>query len=62
MLKRGWCVLRLKPWHLAGVFAASVEAEDLARTLGTDYTIKYGDHTPGSSDFSFVEAPRAPTA
>jgi hypothetical protein len=34
----------------------------LARTLGTDYTIKYGDHTPGSSDFSFVEAPRAPTA
>lgn len=61
-MKRGWGVLRLKPWHLAGVFTSSAEAEDLALTLGPAYTVKYGDHAPGSSDFSFTEGPNAPTA
>jgi hypothetical protein len=57
MLTRGWGVLRLKPWHLAGVFTSSVEAEKLAQSLGPEYTIKYGDHAAGSPDFSFTNAP-----
>jgi hypothetical protein len=59
LLKRGWGVLRLQPWHLAGVFTSSIEAENLAQTLGPSYTIKYGEHTPGSSEFSFSST--APT-
>lgn len=60
MLKRGWGVLRLKPWHLAGVFVSSAEAEDLAGALGPDYAVKYGDHTPGSGDFAFIETTNSP--
>lgn len=60
MLKRGWGVLRLRPWHLAGVFTSSAEAESLAQTLGSTYTIKYGDHAPGSSEFSFTDTPTTP--
>ena len=26
MLRRGWGVMRLKPWHLAGIFASSIDA------------------------------------
>ncbi len=62
MLRRGWGVLRLRPWHLAGIFTSSAEAENLAQSLGADYTIKYGDHAPGSSEFSFTDAPTAPSA
>ena len=57
MLKRGWGVLRLQPWHLAGVFTSSIEAESLAQSLGPTYTIKYGEHAPGSSEFSYSNAP-----
>jgi len=56
MLTHGWGVLRLRPWHLAGVFASSADAEALVRTLGPSYTIKYGDHPPGSPDFTFTES------
>ena len=45
MLKRGWGVLRLDPWHLAGVFASSIEAEALAQSLGPKYTVKFGEQT-----------------
>jgi len=55
MLTCGWGVLRMQPWHLAGVFAASEEAENLARVLGAAYTVKYGEHKPGSADFSFID-------
>mgnify|MGYP001615449559 CR=1 FL=1 len=61
MLKRGWGVVRLRPWHLAGIFTSSIEAENLVQTLGADYTIKYGDHTPGSAEFSFTDTATAPT-
>lgn len=54
MLKRGWGVVRLNPWRLAGVFVTSSEAEALAEKLGATYTIKFGEHAPGSSDFSFT--------
>ena len=61
MLKQGWGVLRLKPWHLAGIFTSSVEAERLAESLGVGYTVKYGEHVAGSLDFQFANAPDAPT-
>ena len=53
MLKNGWGVVRHHPWHLAGVFVSSIDAEALARQLGDAYTVKYGDHAVGSPDFSF---------
>ena len=53
-LKSGWGVLRLTPWDLAGVFASSIDAEQMARKMGADYIVKYGDHAAGSPDFSFM--------
>ncbi len=53
-LKEGWGVVRQNPWHLAGMFASSVDAEKLAEKLGPGYTVKYGDHRLGSPDFSFA--------
>ena len=52
-LKQGWGVIRLKPWHLAGVFVSSIDAENLAQQLGEGYVVKYGDHAFGSPDFTF---------
>ena len=52
-LKAGWGVLRVQPWHLAGVFAASVDAENLARSLGEGYVVKYGERSGGARDFVF---------
>lgn len=60
-LKQGWGVVRLKPWHLAGVFTSSADAENLALALGPDYAVKYGDHVAGSPEFSFVEPPDTPS-
>jgi len=53
-LRAGWGVVRLNPWHLAGVFRSSLDAEALAQRLGPAYTVKYGDHVAGSPDFSFA--------
>lgn len=52
-LNTGWGVVRLDPWHLAGVFHESADAENLAQMLGATYLVKYGDHVAGSPDFSF---------
>ena len=49
--KSGWGVLRLSPWHLAGVFETSGEAEIKIAELGAGYTIRYGDTVPGSDEF-----------
>lgn len=51
MLRRGWGVVRMRPWHLAGIFTVSAEAEALAESLGPDYVVKFGDHVPGSAEF-----------
>ncbi|MES1201266.1 MAG: hypothetical protein ABUS57_07425 [Pseudomonadota bacterium] len=56
-LKTGWGVVRLKPWHLAGVFKSSAEAENLAQLLGAAYVVKYGEHAIGSPTFKFAEGP-----
>lgn len=53
-LESGWGVLRLKPWHLAGVFRSSAEAEKFEGALGEGYVIKYGDHRVGTQEFSFA--------
>lgn len=53
-LKAGWGVLRQAPWHLAGVFSSSADAEKLARAMGAGYVVKYGDHAIGSQNFSFA--------
>jgi hypothetical protein len=58
-LKNGWGVVRLTPWHLAGVFTSSLDAENLAETLGAGYVVKYGDHICGTPDFSFERGPEA---
>lgn len=55
MLRRGWGVVRLKPWHLAGIFASSIDAEALAATLGPAYAVQFGEHTPGSGEFAVTE-------
>jgi hypothetical protein len=54
-LKAGWGVLRARPWHLAGVFASSGEAEKFMRELGAGYVIKYGDHRVGTDEFTFEQ-------
>jgi hypothetical protein len=54
-LESGWGVLRLKPWHLAGVFRSSAEAEKFEGGLGEGYVIKYGDHRVGTQEFSFEQ-------
>jgi hypothetical protein len=53
-LGKGWGVVRLNPWHLAGIFVSSIDAEALARQLGEGYIVKYGDHVAGSLDFTFA--------
>lgn len=52
-LKQGWGVVRHTPWHLAGVFVSSLDAEALARQLGEGYLVKYGEHAIGSPEFIF---------
>lgn len=54
MLKQGWGVLRLKPWHLAGIFTSSADAEALAQNLGPPYEVRYGDYDASVSNFSFT--------
>lgn len=50
-VKSGWGVFRLAPWHLAGVFETSGEAEAKVAELGPAYTIRYGETRPGSDEF-----------
>jgi hypothetical protein len=55
-LRQGWGVVRLHPWHLAGIFVSSIDAEALAAQLGDGYLVKYGDHAIGSPNFTFSAA------
>jgi hypothetical protein len=56
-MKQGWGVVRVKPWHLAGIFSASIDAEALAEALGPEYQVRYGDQNAGPGEFRFVAAP-----
>lgn len=53
-LTSGWGVVRLKPWHLAGVFRESIEAKKLAALLGPAYVVKYGERAAASGEFVFT--------
>lgn len=57
-LNQGWGVVRLAPWHLAGIFVSSLDAEAFAREMGEGYVVKYGDHAFGSPEFTFSENAR----
>jgi hypothetical protein len=54
LLKEGWGVVRIRPWHLAGIFTSSADAENLAQLLGPGYSVKYGEHAAGSPEFNFT--------
>jgi len=58
-LQEGWGVLRIDPWHLAGIFDSSLDAENLAESLGAEYTVRYGDQKAGPGEFRFMSAPDA---
>lgn len=49
--RRGWAVLRSNPWHLAGFFKTEAEAIELAKTMSSDYQVKYGSNRFGTDDF-----------
>jgi hypothetical protein len=55
LLTRGWGVVRIEPWRLAGVFDSSADAERLAASLGPEYSVKYGEHAVGSPEFTWVD-------
>ena len=48
---RGWGVIRLSPWHIAGIFDTPQEASALKEKLGAEYEVKYGSNTPGTDNF-----------
>lgn len=54
----GWGVVRLSPWHFAGLHSTSEPAEECAAEMGRDYVVKYGDHRVGSGEFVFDGAGR----
>lgn len=47
----GYGVLRLSPWHLAGVFPTELEATKFATLIGNDYQVILGSHQIGSDEF-----------
>ena len=54
--KLGWGVMRDKPWHLAGVFEWSSEAEKMALRMGSDYKVRFGEK-PCDSDLFICSEP-----
>lgn len=49
--RRGWAVLRSKPWHLAGFFQTETDAQHLACSMNMEYQVKYGASKFGTDDF-----------
>jgi hypothetical protein len=47
----GWGVVRIAPWHLAGIFHSQAEALEHQKTLGKDYVVHFGTGFAHSSDF-----------
>jgi hypothetical protein len=52
----GWGVIRIKPWHLAGVFPTQAEAVKRMDQLGSDYIVRFGDGFRRSGDFFWDSA------
>lgn len=55
----GWGVVRLTPWHFAGLFQTAEPAESKAVEMGAGYVVKYGEQRVGSDEFEFNGAPHA---
>ena len=51
--RRGWAVLKStsEHWHLAGFFKTKVEAQQLAKSISSDYQVSYGSNLFGTDDF-----------
>jgi hypothetical protein len=49
----GWGVFRPKPWHFAGLFGSSRQAEAKARELGVGYTVRFGELLDGTDNFEW---------
>jgi len=55
-LIRGWGVIRTQgTWHLAGIYWAKEQAEEVRKQLGSDYEVRFGSHRPGTDDFISIE-------
>jgi hypothetical protein len=54
---RGYGVVRMKPWHLAGLFPTQAEAEKHRKTLGNgnEFVVRLGSRRLGTDDFIFSE-------
>ena len=52
---RGYGVLRMSPWHFAGLFPTVAEANRQRETLGPEYIVKLGSRRLGTDDFIFAE-------
>jgi len=51
--RRGWAVLKSTSdnWHLAGFFKTEAEAQKLAKSISSDYQVRYGSNLFGTDDF-----------
>ena len=49
----GWGVFRPKPWHFAGLFGSSRQAEAKAQELGVDYIVRFGELQDGTDNFEW---------
>jgi hypothetical protein len=47
----GWGVIRIKPWHLAGIFSTQIEAVKRMDELGSEYIVRFGDGFTRTGDF-----------
>jgi serine protease Do len=50
-LRKGWAVIRSKPWHLAGFFPTQEQALAHAKTLEPDYQVIFGSNRIGTDNF-----------
>lgn len=50
---KGWGVVRMEPWHFAGLYLTEEAANAIQEKLGDDYKVADGSHRLGSDDFVF---------
>lgn len=55
----GWGVVRVQPWHLAGIFETQAEALRRMKELSPSYIVRFGSGFPRSHDFFWEMQERA---
>lgn len=55
MRRRGWAVLKARPWHMAGFFKTEKEARQFSESMSSDYTVEYGSNRFGTDDFAMIQ-------